>query len=105
MLKKLVVVLMVFTFTAAGFSVAVSQEHAKMPQSKPPAKTDATLGPLKSLSCGSPCDFAITSRDESEIVAVAKDHIKKHHNMSPSDKEIKEMIKPEQMKKDSMPKK
>jgi predicted small metal-binding protein len=104
-MKQLAVVIVMCMFVIAGVSTAAAQDHGKMGKSKETAKTDASMGALKSLSCGSPCDFAISSRDEGEIVSVARDHIKKHHNMSPSDKEIKEMIKPEQMKKDAMPKK
>jgi predicted small metal-binding protein len=79
----------------------VKKEHAKGEM----MKGDREMGSLQTFQCPSPCDFTVKSRDESEILAVAKLHAKKHHNMEMSDKEVRGMMKGDETKKDVMPKK
>jgi predicted small metal-binding protein len=49
---------------------------------------------MKRLECLAPCNFSVKSRDEKEIIEIAKHHAKKSHNMEISEKDLKAMIKP-----------
>ena len=49
---------------------------------------------MKKLECPSPCNFAVKSHDEKEIVEMAIQHAKKSHNMTITEQEAKKMIKP-----------
>lgn len=53
---------------------------------------------LKEVSCDPKCGFSVKSHDEKEIIEIVKQHAKKSHNMTVSDKEIMGMMK-EEMKK------
>ncbi len=55
-------------------------------------------GALKEVSCDPVCGFSVKSHDEKEIIEIVKQHAKKSHNMTVSDKEIMGMMK-EEMKK------
>lgn len=49
---------------------------------------------MKKVECDSPCNFAVKSHDEKEMIEIVKQHAKQMHNMSISDKEVKQMMKP-----------
>ena len=49
---------------------------------------------MKKVECDSPCNFSVKSHDEKEIIEIVKQHGKKMHNMTISDKDIKSMMKP-----------
>ncbi len=72
-----------------------------MKMDKKPEK-EMSMGDVKSFSCDDACGFMMKSRDEKELTEAAMKHIKHHHNMSPSEKEVKAMLKTE--KKDEMKK-
>ena len=59
-------------------------------------KTEKDAGPLKSVSCDATCGFMVRSHSEKEIVSVVKTHAKKAHNMTMTDKQVKEMMKTEE---------
>lgn len=48
---------------------------------------------LKEVSCDPMCGFSVKSHDEKEIVEIAKQHAKKKHNMSISDKDVESKMK------------
>lgn len=48
---------------------------------------------MKKVECDSPCNFSIKSHDEKEIIEMVKLHAKKMHNMTITDKDVKEKIK------------
>jgi predicted small metal-binding protein len=48
---------------------------------------------LKQVECDPKCGFLIRSHDEKEVIEIAKEHAKKSHNMTITDKEIKAMMK------------
>ncbi|HUJ19587.1 MAG TPA: DUF1059 domain-containing protein [Nitrospirota bacterium] len=48
---------------------------------------------LKKVECDPKCGFMIQSHDEKEIVQIATQHAKKSHNMTISEKDVKEMMK------------
>ncbi len=50
-------------------------------------------GGLKKIECDPTCGFMIRSHDERELIDVVTQHAKKSHNMSISEKEVKEKIK------------
>lgn len=52
-------------------------------------------GPMKSFNCPAPCNFKVQSRDEQEVVDASAAHLKKHHNTTLSEKEIKSKMKTE----------
>jgi len=48
---------------------------------------------LKQVECDPKCGFMIRSHDEKEVIEIAKEHAKKSHNMTITEKEIKAMMK------------
>jgi len=48
---------------------------------------------LKQVECDPKCGFLIRSHDEKEVIEIAKEHAKKSHNMTITEKEIKAMMK------------
>jgi predicted small metal-binding protein len=48
---------------------------------------------MKKIECDPSCGFMIKGRDEKELVEIVKIHAKKAHNMTVTDKEIKDKIK------------
>ena len=62
-----------------------AMEHGAMGKSE---LSKDEMGPLKSFSCPDPCNFEICSRDEKEIADAGISHVKKHHNMSISAKDV-----------------
>ena len=54
------------------------------------------MGPVKSFSCDESCGFMARSHDEKEVTEMAMKHMKKHHHMNASEKEVKEMLKTEE---------
>lgn len=48
---------------------------------------------LKQLECPPECGFMVRSQDEKEIIEMAKQHARKSHKMTITDKELKEMIR------------
>jgi predicted small metal-binding protein len=110
MFNKALLFLFATVILVSFSTVSYSQDHGKMDAKKEAVKSEMTkgekeMGSLQTFQCPSPCDFTVKSRDESEILAVAKMHVKKHHNMEMSDKEVKGMMKGDETKKDVMPKK
>ncbi len=114
MLKRVSSALLVLALVGAFSTAALAQQEKKEPAKKEPAKTEMkkdemakkteeAMGPMKSFSCGPECGFTVKSHDEKELLSMAKMHLKKHHKMEPSDKELKAQIKSEAaepMKKD-----
>jgi len=48
---------------------------------------------LRQLVCPPECGFMVRSHDEKEIIEMAKQHAKKSHKMTMTDKELKDMIR------------
>jgi predicted small metal-binding protein len=48
---------------------------------------------LKKVECDPKCGFMVRSHDEKEIIKIAMQHAKKAHNMTPTEKDIKAMMK------------
>lgn len=76
----------------SGVSSSKAQDKGHSHEHKEMKKDEVKLGPLQKFDCGSPCNFAVTSHDESELVSVAKAHVKTHHNMDATDKDLKKYI-------------
>ncbi len=49
---------------------------------------------MKKIECPAPCNFAVKSHDEKEIIELAMKHAQNKHKMKISEKELKEMIQP-----------
>jgi len=47
---------------------------------------------LKKLECDPKCGFSVKSHDESEVIKIALEHAKTHHNMTMTEKEAREML-------------
>jgi len=58
-------------------------------------KEEASMGPLKTVSCDDKCGFMVRSRSEKEILSVVRSHAKKVHKMDATDQQIKAMMKEE----------
>ena len=65
----------------------------------------AESGPMKIYNCPAPCNFKVQSKNEQEVVDIAGAHLKRYHNMTLSEKEIKSKMKVEGTKEKSEPKK
>lgn len=49
---------------------------------------------LYEIQCGSPCDFEVKSHDKQEVIALALNHVKIHHNMpNATEKDVEAMVK------------
>ena len=49
---------------------------------------------LYEIRCGSPCDFEVKSHDKQEVIALALNHVKTHHNMpNATEKDVEAMVK------------
>jgi predicted small metal-binding protein len=48
---------------------------------------------LKKIECDPKCGFMVQSHDEKEVIEIAKEHAKKFHNMTLSEKDAKSMMK------------
>lgn len=110
-------VTLIFAFSTVTFAqdkdAAKAKSEMKMQMKKEQMKKDQMMkehgmAGLYSLKCDPTCGFRVVSKDKAEIVAMTKEHMKKHHpDMTMTDAQIEEMIKPagEMMKGDMMRKK
>ncbi len=48
---------------------------------------------LKEVECDPKCGFLIRSHDEKEVVEIAMRHAKKYHDMTITEKDVKDMMK------------
>jgi predicted small metal-binding protein len=48
---------------------------------------------LKKVECDPKCGFMIQSHDEKEVIKIAIEHAKKSHNMTITEKEVRDMMK------------
>jgi len=48
---------------------------------------------LKKIECDPKCGFMVQSHDEKEVIEIAKQHAKKFHDMTISEKDAKSMMK------------
>jgi len=51
------------------------------------------MAKLKQIECDPDCGFLVRSHDEKEVMSIGATHAKKMHKMSPSQAEIKAMVK------------
>lgn len=49
-------------------------------------------GPVKQVACDDACGFVVQSRNEKELVAITKQHLKTYHKMHLTDAQIKAKI-------------
>lgn len=48
---------------------------------------------LKKIECDPTCGFMVRSHDERELVEIVKEHAKESHNMSVTEKDIRDKMK------------
>jgi len=48
---------------------------------------------LKKIECDPKCGFLVRSHNEKEIMEIAKRHAEKSHNLTVTEKDVKDMIK------------
>jgi predicted small metal-binding protein len=97
-------VTLIFAFSTVTFGqdkeAAKAKSEMKMEMKKKEMKKEqemkeGAMSGLKSLSCDPACGFKVVSKDEAEIISMTKEHVKAHHpDMTMSDAQIKEMVKP-----------
>jgi Protein of unknown function (DUF1059). len=89
MMKRMSVVLL--TIVLALFIVL-----PVMAQNMPKKETKTTemkqAGPVKQIACDDACGFVVQSRNEKELVAIAKHHVKTYHKMNVTDAQLKAKI-------------
>lgn len=98
MFGALLVLALVGVFSTSAFAQQAPQEMKKeAPKTEMKkdemAKKEHAMGPVQSFDCGTECAFMVRSNDEKELMSAVKSHLKKHHKMEPSDKELKAMLK------------
>ena len=82
------------SFSTASFAQG-SMNGTKQETKKSDMKTETMTGPMKSVSCDSPCGFMVRSHNEKELTSIVKAHAMKMHKMKLTDKQIKDMMKME----------
>jgi len=50
-------------------------------------------GNFKQVQCDPPCGFTVKSHDEKELIEIVKQHAKKAHDMSITEKDVRDKIK------------
>jgi predicted small metal-binding protein len=48
---------------------------------------------LKKIECDPNCGFMVRSHDEKEIIEITTQHAKKSHNMTITEKDVRDMLK------------
>ncbi len=89
----MIVIVIAMAFATLTFTQESTQKEMKKDEKMEMTKAEKTMGPLKSISCDPGCGFSIQSRDEKEVLSVAKNHVKKVHHMDITEKKVKEMMK------------
>ncbi len=114
MMKQLLTALFAVTLIVAFSTVTFSQDkdaaksEMKMETKKGDMKKDEMMKMkeregLMSLACDPACGFKVVSHDKAEIISMTKEHAKVHHpDMTMTDAQITEMIKPAGMMKKEM---
>ena len=89
---------LVLVFSFATLTVAQDKmtKEMKKDDKMEMSKSDKEMGALKTISCPSPCDFMVRSRDEKELKSVIKRHAKAAHKMAMTDDQVKGMMKTEE---------
>jgi predicted small metal-binding protein len=65
----------------------------RKPYERPKKEVISMAAALKQVECDPKCGFLIRSHDEKEVIEIAKEHAKKSHNMTITEKEIRAMMK------------
>jgi predicted small metal-binding protein len=97
-MKHLCAILLVLALSLSAMAFSQDKAAKEMPKKGDKmemTKAEKEMGPLKTLSCDPQCGFMVRSRDEKEVMSVAKAHAKKVHNMTMTDKQVKDMMKTE----------
>jgi predicted small metal-binding protein len=89
MAKRIAVVLLALVLSLALQSPLSAQDM----KAEPMKAGMKEAGPVKEIVCDPACGFVVRSRDEKELISVAKQHMKTHHKMNPTDKDLKAKIK------------
>jgi predicted small metal-binding protein len=93
-MRTIVASLLVLVFCTA--SVTMAQEMDAKEKAAMQVK-QATKSGLKSVSCAPECGFMVRSHDEKELSAIVIEHAKTHHNKTVTEKDVKAMMKSEEV--------
>jgi predicted small metal-binding protein len=63
-----------------------------MPKKEVKTAVVKEAGPVKQIACDDACGFVVRSRNEKELVAIAKHQIKTYHKMNVTDAQLKAKI-------------
>jgi predicted small metal-binding protein len=85
--SKLLSALVALVITVSA--VSYGQDVKKTEKKEGSKETSA----LMMYSCSDQCGFKVQSRDEQEVIDAAASHLKKHHNQTLSQAEIKAKLK------------
>ena len=72
---------------------STKKDEAKVQKAAGPSESKDMKGPLYTVSCGDPCDFAVSGHDKKEVIEIVVTHAKSHHNMTLSEKDAEGMVK------------
>jgi len=77
------------------FCTALSSPTLAQEAMKEMKMMEAKKETIKSVSCDPACGFSVRSHDDAELVAIVKEHAKKHHSMDMKDEDVRKMMKEE----------
>ena len=80
-------------FAAVAAFAAVSALSLLAAASGDAKKEGDKSAPVYSVQCDSPCSFMVSGHDKKEVIAVVIDHVKTHHNMTMTEKDVEPMVK------------
>jgi len=94
MVRKIAAIGVVIALAGILAVPAKAQEASKKEVPKAQMKAAMTeMGPVKEIACDPACGFVVRSRNEKELVSIAREHLKTVHHMKMSEKEMKEKVK------------
>ena len=90
---KLIPAALVAVMLLLAFSSPAAAQGYPDAKKKEEPKTMMKSEGLKTAACDPMCGFSVTSHDDKEVMAMMKDHAKKHHNKEMTDADVKAMMK------------
>jgi predicted small metal-binding protein len=89
MLKRMSVVLLAVILALFVVLPAAAKD---MPKKEKKMTEMKQAGSVKQIACDDACGFVVRSRNEKELVAIAKHHVKTYHKMDVTDGQLKAKI-------------
>jgi predicted small metal-binding protein len=89
MVKKISIAVVAFVLAFYFVVPIMAQDMPAKAEKKAMVKQ---TGPVKQVSCDDACGFVVQSRNEKELIAITKQHVKTYHKMNLTDAQVKAKI-------------